>query len=140
MANRHVLLQQPEALPEETSGPIAFYCEQAVLSGTYYSATGKAIRRRGTNSKEGRTDQLLSIETNLIEFCFEPQFFRFSQGLFHDRLNIKPGTFEPGYEDKRSDLRSQFSAAFLATTFDDQTTGLGGHAGKETDAAFALTI
>ena len=30
--------------------------------------------------------------------------------------------------------------AFLATAFDDQTTGVGGHAGKETDPAFAAPI
>ena len=30
--------------------------------------------------------------------------------------------------------------AFLAAAFDDQTTGVGGHAGKETDPAFAAPI
>ena len=35
---------------------------------------------------------------------------------------------------------SQSLPAFLTTAFDDQTTGVGGHAGKETDPAFAAPI
>ena len=35
---------------------------------------------------------------------------------------------------------SESGTAFLAATFDNHTTGFGGHTGEETKAAFAATV
>ncbi len=37
-------------------------------------------------------------------------------------------------------LRGQAGTALLTTTLDDQTTALGGHAGKEADPTLAATV
>lgn len=83
MTDLQPILQQPEALPTETSCPVALDCQETVFLSAYDSAPKFPIGRRSVYGQHSRTDQLGPVPPDLIEFGFESDLIRFDECSFH---------------------------------------------------------
>ena len=99
--------------------------------------TALQLLKRGDRKHQSLTDLLFAPLTNVIELLFENQLVTLFQcKSFFLRLSIQDDTVNFWFPL----LRGQFGAAFLAATFQNQTTGTGRHASEKSNPAFTTAV